>query len=76
MHKLNSFLNDLEAHNLFYRLSKHSEHAIMVEIAVPGERWEVEFWQDGRVITERFRRDGVMLDNEADLRALIAEFTD
>ena len=76
MHKLISLLNDLEAHNLFYRLFKHSEHAIMVEIAVPGERWEVEFWQDGRVITERFRRDGVMLDNEADLRALIAEFTD
>ena len=44
MHKLISLLNDLEAHNLFYRLSKHSEHAIMVEIAVPGERWEVEFW--------------------------------
>ena len=76
MHKLISLLNDLEAHNLFYRLSKHSEHAIMVEIAVPGERWEVEFWQDGRVITERFRRDGVMLDNEADLRALIAEYAD
>ena len=76
MHKLIAFLNDLEAHNLFYRLSKHSEHAIMVEIAVPGERWEVEFWQDGRVITERFRRNGVMLDNEADLRALIAEYTD
>lgn len=76
MHKLIPFLNDLEAHNLFYRLSKHSEHAIMVEIAVPGERWEVEFWQDGRVITERFRRDGAMLDSEADLRALIAEYTD
>lgn len=76
MHKLISFLNDLEERNLFYRLSKHSDHTIMVEIAVPGERWEVEFWEDGRVVTERFRRDGIMLDNEADLSALIAEFSD
>jgi len=27
----------------------------MVEIAVPGERWEVEFFEDGTVETEIFR---------------------
>ena len=30
----------------------------MVEIAVPGERWEVEFFADGTVEVERFVSEG------------------
>ena len=30
----------------------------MVEVAVPGERWEVEFLEDGYVEAEVFRSDG------------------
>lgn len=75
MQKLLSFLNRLEELGFFYRLSKHSHYAVMVEIAVPGERWEVEFCGDGRVLLERFRSSGEIYDESA-LLALINEYTD
>ncbi len=34
----------------------------MVILAVPGERWEVEFFQDGTVEIERFVSTGVKAD--------------
>ena len=53
-----SFLNDLRESKITYRLGHHRDDAIMVEIAVPGERWEVEFFEDGTVETEVFKSDG------------------
>jgi hypothetical protein len=57
-----SFLNDLREAKIHYRLSHHRDEAIMVEIAVPGERWEVEFMEDGSVEAEVFRSDGSVRD--------------
>jgi hypothetical protein len=37
------FLNRLESANIYYRLNKVNKEYIMVEVVVPGERWEVEF---------------------------------
>ena len=34
----------------------------MVEVAVPGERWEVEFLNDGTVEAEVIRSDGTIHD--------------
>ncbi len=34
--------------------------ALMVVVAVPGERWEIEFFDDGRVELERFISRGVV----------------
>lgn len=48
------FLNRLEEEKIYYRLNKVREEAVMAEIAVPGERWEVEFMEDGSVEVERF----------------------
>ena len=54
------FLNRLEEEKIYYRLNKVREEAVMAEIAVPGERWEVEFMEDGSVQVERFvSADGV-----------------
>jgi hypothetical protein len=44
-----TFLNELRRVKIYYRLSQHRDDAIMVELAVPGERWEVEFLNDGTV---------------------------
>lgn len=44
--KLNEFLNLLEEKYIFYKLIKVREEAIMVEVAVPGERWEIEYLDD------------------------------
>ena len=47
----------------------------MVEIPVPGERWEVEFFDDEHVEVEVFKVDGYMRDEGA-LEDLFARFTD
>ncbi len=49
-----NFLERLKSARIHYRLSDPTEGAIMVEISVPGERWEVEFHQDGTVRVEVF----------------------
>jgi hypothetical protein len=60
-----SFLNDLRDVKISYRLSHQRDDAIMVEIAVPGERWEVEFLEDGAVEVEVFTSDGTIRDASA-----------
>ena len=56
--ELTSFLNRLERAHISYTLAHHREDAIMVSIATPGERWEVEFLEDGSVDVERFISEG------------------
>lgn len=46
----------------------------MVEVAVPGERWEVEFFADGEVAVEVFRSAG--MEGEEALARLWADHTD
>jgi hypothetical protein len=41
--KLVSFLQNLEQQGIVYTLAHHRDEAIMVIVAVPGERWEIEF---------------------------------
>lgn len=60
--ELINFLNQLESSNIFYKLNKVRNEAIMVEIAVPGQRWEVEFMEDGTVEVEKFISDKDMYD--------------
>ena len=60
---------DFERNRVRYHLDIVREGAIMIAVAVPGERWEVEFFDDGRVEVERFVSLGVN-DGEADLRDL------
>jgi hypothetical protein len=47
----------------------------MVLIAVPGERWEVEFFVDAHVEVEVFRSSG-HIDDEDSIKRLFAEFSD
>jgi hypothetical protein len=63
--RLLTFLNQLRKGRIHYRLDQHRDDAIMVEIAVPGERWEVEFLDDGTVEAEVFRSDGTIYDADS-----------
>lgn len=73
--KLLAFLERLEELKLHYRLA-HVRDSIMVEIAVPGERWEVEFFDNGEVEIERFVSTGVnTIDDEA-LNRLVVEYSE
>ena len=68
------FLAKLQERSAAYRLSSVRPGALMVEVAVPGERWEVEFFRDGGVEVEVFRSDGVVMDGSCldDLWARLA----
>lgn len=72
--KLLDFLNKLDDAGLAYRLSHPREETVAVELAVPGERWEVEFFADGSVEAERFRSDGHIATDESLLARLIANY--
>jgi hypothetical protein len=70
-----SFIRKLKAAKIFYRLSDPTAGAIMVEIAVPGERWEIEFHEDGQIGVESFVSSGGMQGREA-LEELFKKFSD
>lgn len=73
MTNLIPFLTWLEEHSIHFRLSKIRD-SILVEAAVPGERWEIEFFQDGEILIEKFRSTG-QIQTETELDALLREFT-
>ena len=69
--KLLRFLDQLELAKLAYRL-EHVRDSITVVVAVPGERWEVEFFDVGQVEVERFSSSG-KIESEDILDRLVAE---
>ena len=71
---LMDFLDKLEESKIYYRLNRIRE-GILVEIVVPGERWEVEFMPEGEVVIEKFKSDSEMY-NESELSVLFDEFSD
>jgi hypothetical protein len=71
--ELNNFLNQLEDKNIFHRLSKVRGESIMVEVAVPGQRWEVEFMDDGTVQIEKCNGD---FYDARELEILFRDFSD
>ena len=72
---LNSFLNKLETNNIYYRLNKIRNESIMIEVAVPGQRWEIEFLEDGTIEIEKFISDKKMYDR-AELEVLFRDYSD
>ncbi len=64
LEKLLSFLTHLKDAHISYLLQHHRDETIMVLIAVPGQRWEVEFFQDGSVEIEVFSSDGEIHSQE------------
>ena len=62
--KLLEFLERLESVKLWYRLI-HVRDSIMVKVTVPGEIWEVEFFEDGHIEVERFVSTGSIEGEEA-----------
>jgi len=59
----------------FTQLNKIRDEAIMVEVVVPGQRWEVEFLVDGTIDVEKFISDKGYYD-KSELEVLFREFSD
>lgn len=69
------FLQHLEKQGSSYTLGHHREEAIMVTVAVPGERWEVEFLRNGSVEVEKFISNGEIAGEEV-LSALFTRYSE
>ena len=68
------FLERLDAGKIWHRLDRVRD-AILVEVSVPGEKWEIEFFPDGHVEVERYRSDGQIGGREL-LEELFRDFSD
>ena len=53
--RLLDYLNSLDAAHLSYTLKHTRPDSVMIDVSVPGWRWEVEFMSDGSVDVERYR---------------------
>src|ERR1700739_4518497 len=70
-------LRRLKDAKIAHRLGQCRDDAILIEVDVPGERWEIEFVDyddEVHVEIERFRSNGKMYD-EAMLEELFAKFS-
>jgi hypothetical protein len=75
LEKLLNFLFELGVYKISHRLTSVRPEAVMVDNAVPGERWEVEFFADGHVEAEVFKSPGI-IGGEEILARLFEEFSD
>lgn len=55
---LHEFIRELEGAGTHYLLVPAGAGAVVVQVTLPGERWEVEFSEDGEPEAEVFRSDG------------------
>jgi hypothetical protein len=74
--KLLDFLNKLDEHGIGYAMEHNREDTLTVFVAVPGERWEVEFRASGDVEVEVFYSgaDEEDLEGEEALERLFANY--
>jgi len=61
---LHEFIRELEATRTHYTLLSVREGAVMVQVTLPGERWEVEFFDDRDPEVEVFCSDGTIAGPE------------
>ncbi len=75
MTKLLNFLRRLEECKIHYRMEHNREDSVMVITDVPGQKWEVEFFNDGNVEIEIFKSDG-QIQKEIEVERFFKEFSD
>jgi hypothetical protein len=56
--KFLTFLNQLEQQKINYQISHHRDEAVMITVALVGERWEIEFLENGEIEVEKFISNG------------------
>jgi hypothetical protein len=70
-----SLLGRLQEAKIYYTLTHSRGDALAIEVAVPGERWEIEILADGSTEIEIFRSNGEILDASS-LDDLFRRFSD
>ncbi len=74
--KLTNFINQSERYKIHYTLAHHREEAIMVMVAIHGQRWEIEFFNNGSIEVERFISSNNGIEGETILNELFAAYID
>jgi len=82
LNELIDLLKKLEEKKIYYKLNKTRDDTIMVEVAVPGQRWEIEYNTYGKSLEcnckieiEKFVSNGILYD-ESELETLFRDFSD
>ena len=67
---VHEFIRELDASRTHYVLTSVREGAVMVHVTLPGERWEIEFFDDREIEVKVCLSDGSMFGPEklAELR--------
>ena len=67
---VHEFMRELDGTRTSYTPTSVREGAIMVQVALPGERWEIEFFDDREPEVELFHSDCNVFGSEklAELR--------
>jgi len=74
-HRLYSIISSLEKAKISFTLLRNREDAVTIAVAVPGQLWEIDVFEDGNVDVEVFRSDGQIFAYE-DLPAMLSKFAD
>ncbi len=74
--RLLDFLNRLDAAHLAYSLRHTRPDSLMIDLALPGWRWEIEFMSDGSIDIERYKSVAGVENDEGLLDALLEQFAD
>lgn len=61
---LHDFIRELEQTRTYFSLTSVREGAVMVEVALPDERWEIEFFDDREPEIEIYKSDGTIFGAE------------
>ncbi len=74
-HLVFRLLDQFEKAKIFYTLNRVREDTIMIEVCVPGRRYEIEVFSDESVEVEVFKSDGTIGGREVieDLQANYSE---
>ncbi|MGK7941226.1 MAG: hypothetical protein AB4062_13980 [Crocosphaera sp.] len=63
--KFLTFLNKLEQQKINYQIHHHRDEAVMITVSIVGERWEIEFLENGDIEVEKFISNGEIEGEEA-----------
>lgn len=70
--RLLDFLNRLDRVHIVYKLEHTRPDSVMIDISLPGWRWEVEFMVDGSIDIER-HRSVAGVENDPELLEVLFE---
>ncbi len=63
--KFIAVLNQLQQQKIDYKISHHRDEAVMITVSLVGERWEIEFLENGDIEVEKFISNGEIKGEEA-----------